>query len=183
MIVSFSDQRVVTGVSIIIGGLSQLEWGLPVYHFQAVGNLAWFSTMTHILTLTVLREKIRSNKTIRMLRIVLMGCLAVLLIFVMAPMGYPTSSAGLGVLFGGGRPVIGPIPLEFPAWCLYHPSLVWASEEGGLIDHTGNAGYDFAYSFLTLGLLVYGYTSESSCFFRILCRDLCCGSLQASLGL
>lgn len=72
-IISFSDQQVLTGISIIIGGLSQLEWGLAVYHFQAVGNLAWFSTMTHILTLTVLREKMRSNKIIRILRIVLMG--------------------------------------------------------------------------------------------------------------
>jgi len=148
-IISFSDQQVITGVSIIIGGLSQLEWGLAVYHFQAVGNLAWFSTMTHILTLTVLREKTRSNKIIRILRIVLMGCLAVLLIFVMAPIGYVTSSAGLI-----------DIPWEFPAWCLYHPSVAWGDEEGGSIDHTGLAGYNFIYSILTLGIIVYAYTSR-----------------------
>jgi hypothetical protein len=148
-IISFSDQQVITGISIIIGGLSQLEWGLAVYHFQAVGNLALFSTMTHILTLTVLREKMRSNKTIRILRIVLMGCLAVLLIFVMAPIGYLTSSAGLI-----------DIPLDFPAWCLYHPSVAWESEEGGLIHHTGPAGYNFIYSILALGVIVYSYTSR-----------------------
>ena len=148
-IISFSDQQVLTGISIIIGGLSQLEWGLAVYHFQAVGNLAWFSTMTHILTLTVLREKMRSNKIIRILRIVLMGwCLAVLLIFVMVPTGYLTSLAGLSE------------PLEFPAWCLYHPSVAWESEDGGLIDHTGPAGYNFIYSILTLGIIVYSYTSR-----------------------
>jgi hypothetical protein len=154
-IISFSDQQVVTGISIIIGGLSQLEWRLAVYHFQAVGNLAWFSTMTHILTLTVLREKMRSNKIIRILRIVLMGCLAVLLIFVMAPIGYLTSSAG-----EFGETLIGPIPLEFPAWCLYHLWVAWKSERGGSIHHTGPAGYNLTYSILTLGVIVYSYTSR-----------------------
>jgi len=162
-IISFSDQQVITGISIIIGGLSQLEWGLAVYHFQAVGNLAWFSTMTHILTLTVMRDKMRSNKTIRVLRIVLMGCLAVLLIFVMAPMGYLTSTAGQGGFIPddvANGTYIGPIPLEFPAWCLYHPSVAWKSEKGGLIDHTGSAGYNLAYSLITLGVVVYSYTSR-----------------------
>jgi hypothetical protein len=31
-IVSFSVQQVITGILVIIGGVSQLEWGLDVYH-------------------------------------------------------------------------------------------------------------------------------------------------------
>lgn len=66
----------------------------------------------------------------------------------MVPTGYLTSLAGLSE------------PLEFPAWCLYHPSVAWESEDGGLIDHTGPAGYNFIYSILTLGIIVYSYTSR-----------------------
>lgn len=41
VIVVMSDQQVVTGISIIISGLSQLRSGIPIYHWQSVVNLAW----------------------------------------------------------------------------------------------------------------------------------------------
>jgi hypothetical protein len=37
-IVSFSDQQVITGISIIIEGITQLGWGLDLYHWQTVAN-------------------------------------------------------------------------------------------------------------------------------------------------
>jgi hypothetical protein len=57
-VLSFSDQQVVTGISIIVAGFLQLQWGLDVYHWQTVANLAWFSAFTHITTLTVYEKKI-----------------------------------------------------------------------------------------------------------------------------
>ncbi|KAE8441095.1 hypothetical protein EG329_005890 [Mollisiaceae sp. DMI_Dod_QoI] len=157
MIMSFSDQQLITGISIVIGGLSQLEWGLAVYHFQEVGNLAWFSTMTHILTLTVLREKIRLEKRLAMkfLRISMMGCLVVMLVCVMAPVGYLTSAYGY---WGSDDPVFGSIPLEFPAWCLFHGSSEWKDEIGKPMIHTAPYGYNTTYIVLSVGLIVYGYT-------------------------
>jgi hypothetical protein len=163
--VSFSDQQLVTGISIIVGGLQQLQWGLAIYHFQEVGNLAWFSTMTHILTLTVLREKmqLKSSLVIRTVRIVLMGCLVVLLACVMAPLGYISSAYGF---YGLGNPgyrndtIQGPIPAEYPAGCLYHPSTEWDGEDGLRILNTGNLGYNKAYIVFTLGLIIYGYISR-----------------------
>jgi hypothetical protein len=41
VIMVLSDQQVITGISIILGGISQLRSGLPVYHWQSVVNLAW----------------------------------------------------------------------------------------------------------------------------------------------
>jgi hypothetical protein len=164
-IVSFSDQQLVTGISIIIGGLQQLQWGLAIYHFQEVGNLAWFSTMTHILTLTVLRQKmqLKSSLVVKSLRIILMGCLVVLLACVMAPLGYISSAYGfygLGNLGYEDDQIQGPIPAEFPAWCLYHPSIEWDGEDGLPILNTGSLGYNKTYIAFTLGVIIYGYTSR-----------------------
>jgi hypothetical protein len=162
--VSFSDLQLVTGISIIIGGLSQLEWGLQVYHFLEVGNLAWFSTMTHILTLTVLRDTIRTNQRLRILRIISMGILVVLLLCVMAPIGYLVSPSSAEASYGHY-----PIRPEFPAWCLYRPSIEWESSlfgprefsvpEYGPIDHS-TSGYNIAYTVLTFGIIIYGYLSR-----------------------
>jgi len=50
-ILSYSDQQVVVGISVLLGGISQLKLGLDSYHWQTIVNLAWFSAFTHILTL------------------------------------------------------------------------------------------------------------------------------------
>jgi predicted PurR-regulated permease PerM len=100
--------------------------GLPVYHFLEVGNLAWFSTMTHILTLTVMRDTVRMNQALRILRIISMGILVVLLICVMAPIGCLVSPLSADGLY--------PITPEFPTWCLYRPSVQWESSLMGLTD-------------------------------------------------
>lgn len=89
-VVSFRDQRLATSMSTIVWGLSQLEWGMSICHFQNVGNLAWFSITTCILTFTVLKGKfqVQPNPVMKIIRVVIMGCLLVLLICVMASFGY-----------------------------------------------------------------------------------------------
>jgi hypothetical protein len=37
-VLSFSDQQVVMGISIIVGGVSQLKGSLDFYHWQTVAN-------------------------------------------------------------------------------------------------------------------------------------------------
>lgn len=61
-IASFSDQQVITGIAILIGGFSQLQWGIGAFHWVNLTNLAWFSAMTHLLTLTTMRQEIRGSK-------------------------------------------------------------------------------------------------------------------------
>ncbi|CZR66579.1 uncharacterized protein PAC_16480 [Phialocephala subalpina] len=167
-IIAFSDQQLVTGVSVVVGGLQQLEWGLPVYYFQQVANLAWFSTITHILTLTILREKMqtKSSALSKTIRIVLMGCLVVLLACVIAPLGYLSSAYGTyGFQASEDSPVQGPIPMEFPAWCLYNPSVTWADENGQPMVHVGTYGYNLSYIIITIGIIFYGYTSRVALLF------------------
>lgn len=80
-----SDQQVITGISIAVAGLLQLRSGIQIYHWFAITNLAWFSTMTHLLTLTILRDEVRSIKPIRVLRIIGMGVLIVFLVNAFIP--------------------------------------------------------------------------------------------------
>ncbi|KAH8670145.1 hypothetical protein BGZ60DRAFT_29445 [Tricladium varicosporioides] len=141
-IVSFSDQQVITGISIIIGGLSQLNAGISVYHWLSVVNLAWFSTITHLITLTVLREEFQKNMPIKILRITGMAVLITMLICVMGPVGYLISDTN-------------GVPNTFPAWCLYHPSIEWRSEKRLL-----GKRYNWLYQLFAIGLLIYSFLTR-----------------------
>ena len=144
-----SDQQVITGVSIIIGGLSQLQTGIPVYHWQSVVNLAWFSAVTHLITLTVLRDEVRSNKTIRIFRLVGMTILMLMLVCVMGPIGYMVT--------------LHAPPPNFPAWCLYQPNLRWTflsehSDEDTIT--VSEKDYNALYVALVLSILIYCFSTR-----------------------
>jgi hypothetical protein len=143
-IVSFSDQQIVTGISVVIGGLSQLQWGISSYHWQAVVNLAWFSTVTHLITLTVLRDQRSSDIHLKSLRAVGMGALMVLLLCAMWPVGYLTTSAFTQ-------------PSEaFPAWCLYQPSLTWNNQDGFELSKS----YNWLYILYANGLIIFSFSTR-----------------------
>lgn len=61
----FSDQQVVTGIAILSAGYSQLHCGLSSYHWEIVIYLAWFSSLTHLTTLTALCQYFHDNPPIR----------------------------------------------------------------------------------------------------------------------
>jgi len=162
VITSFSDQQVVTGLAILIGGFSQLQWGIAAYHWLNVVNLAWFSAMTHLLTLTTLRTQIRGSKTMRALRVVGMGCLVVMLIVALVPVGF--------VL------VDGQFVSNFPAWCLYRPHMDWKispNQTPSPGDESGN--YSWAYVIFAILVLLFGYVSRVRLLFgdeKTLVRDI-----------
>ncbi|KAF7889429.1 uncharacterized protein EAF01_010922 [Botrytis porri] len=79
LILNFSDQQVVLGIAVLIAGVSQLPSGLDSYHWQTVLNLAWFSSFTHVLTLTALRAENYSNNKNKAIRVIAMGVLGVIL--------------------------------------------------------------------------------------------------------
>jgi hypothetical protein len=142
--VSFSDQQIVTGISIVIGGLSQLQWGISSYHWQAVVNLAWFSTVTHLITLTVLRDQKPSDVHLKSLRAAGMGTLMVLLLCAMGPIGYLTND-----------PFSQP-PQAFPAWCLYQPSLTWNDQSGLELLKS----YNWLYILLANSLIIFSFATR-----------------------
>lgn len=67
--------------------------------------------MTHLITLTVLRDGLRSNKTVRLFRLGGMTILVLMLVCVLIPIGYTVALLE--------------IPSHFPVWCLYHPNIEW----------------------------------------------------------
>ncbi|CAG8959005.1 hypothetical protein HYFRA_00012164 [Hymenoscyphus fraxineus] len=116
VIIGLSDQQIITGLSIIVGGLTQLGWGLETFHFQTIGSLAWFSAIAHLFTLTILRDELRSTKLLRYFRLSGMGLLAIMLVCISVPMGYVTSRYSASAV------------TSLPAWCLYHPNIPWSFE-------------------------------------------------------
>ncbi|KAI2637983.1 hypothetical protein GGS26DRAFT_546024 [Hypomontagnella submonticulosa] len=147
-IIGFGDQQLATGFSIIIAGYSQLQSGISSYHWELVCNLTWFSTVTHLITLTSLRTEIKSHRVAKWARIVFMGVLNVLLIITIVPTGY---------LFADSY-----IPNGFPAWCLYRKDMVWEyyydpDDAFYPIYHE----YNLSYILLAVLILGFGYVTRA----------------------
>lgn len=77
----------VTGIAILASGYSQLHCSLSVYHWQIIVYLAWFSSLTHLATLTFLRKHIHGSGKLRFLRVALMTVLVLLLAMALVPTG------------------------------------------------------------------------------------------------
>lgn len=59
-----SDFQLITGLTIMISGAIQLPSGITAYHWQRVIRIAWFSCITHLCCLTVLREHFKQNRSL-----------------------------------------------------------------------------------------------------------------------
>ena len=81
----FGDTQVITSVAILVSGYVQLPCGLSAYHWQTIVDLAWFSALTHLATLTSLRQYFRSRPTMAILRIIFMGMTLILLAAALQP--------------------------------------------------------------------------------------------------
>ena len=88
-VLMFSDQQMVTGIAILAAGYSQLPCSISSFHWQILVYLAWFSSLTHLTTLTVLRKYFRDNPTIWTWRAFLMLVNVLMLGFAILPTGNP----------------------------------------------------------------------------------------------
>lgn len=80
MILSFSDQQIVTGLAILIAGYCEmLSTNLSVYHWNVIVYLAWLSSCVHIAFIILLRDRLNRNHALRNFRIAAMFCLLSLL--------------------------------------------------------------------------------------------------------
>ncbi|KAJ5922900.1 hypothetical protein N7516_010603 [Penicillium verrucosum] len=84
-VVAMGDLQLVTGFSILVSGAVQLSCGLTVYEWQIAVYLAWFSCLTHLSCLMVLRSYLYVHTFGRTWRLVAMGLLAILLIVGLLP--------------------------------------------------------------------------------------------------
>ena len=86
-ILMFSDQQLVTGIALLTSGYAQLHCGLSSYHWQMVVYLSWFSSLTHLTTLTVIRRYFRDNPEARLWRAILMLTMFTMLGIALLPTG------------------------------------------------------------------------------------------------
>ncbi|KAK0724278.1 hypothetical protein B0H67DRAFT_567570 [Lasiosphaeris hirsuta] len=80
VIMALSDVQIVTGIAILVSGYYSATRGMSGYHWRMMVRVAWFSTITHLAALSCLRTYLHENKFTREIRLLLMGCLAVMLI-------------------------------------------------------------------------------------------------------
>ena len=117
----YSDQQSLTGIAILVSGFSQLNCSLATYHWQLTFDLAWFSSIIHLTTLTCLRQYFQARPALRLWRLIFMAITALLL-----------SAA----LFSTGSIANNTDP-SFPAKCLFHPN----SSKAVDINHAYNGWY------------------------------------------
>ncbi|KAI9721824.1 MAG: hypothetical protein M1812_002160 [Candelaria pacifica] len=106
----FSDTQNLSGIAILVSGYIQLSSGLDLYQWEILVDLAWFSSSTHLTTLTALREFFRQRTPMAVIRTICMGFNLVLLLVAMVPLGYSSS--------GSASPA--------HAVCLFELNLSWA---------------------------------------------------------
>ena len=94
-VLMFSDQQIVTGIALLASGYSQLPSGLDAYHWQIVVYLVWFSSFTHLTTLTVLRSYFQEYPATRLWRIIFMIVTVSLLGVALLPTGNQWWFSGL----------------------------------------------------------------------------------------
>ena len=86
-VLMFSDTQIVTGIALLVSGYTQMKGGIDVYHWQILVYLVWFSSLTHLTTLTVLRQYFRSNPAVRSWRAFLMLATVIMLGVALLPTG------------------------------------------------------------------------------------------------
>lgn len=83
----FSDQQLVTGIALLTTGFTQLNKGITSYHWSILVYLSWFSSLTHLTTITVLKAYFLENRVVRSWRIMGMGGLGLMLCAALWPTG------------------------------------------------------------------------------------------------
>ena len=103
----------VTGLALLISGYTQLGCGISAYHWQTTIYLVWFSSLTHLSTLTFLRQYFYENRPLLWGRLFFICLIAGLLLGALAPTGSSdwTTSSDTGT-----------ITLSIPAQCFYNQS-------------------------------------------------------------
>ncbi|KAK0703952.1 hypothetical protein B0T26DRAFT_757447 [Lasiosphaeria miniovina] len=84
-ILAMCDIQIVTGLGILVSGYADLRHGISAYHFLLVVLVAWFSNLTHIAGLTVLRRYLHRKPFEKWIRLSLMMILSVMLLTAMGP--------------------------------------------------------------------------------------------------
>lgn len=153
----FSDQQLVTGIAMLGAGYSQLSYGLPVYYWQIVVQLTWFSSVTHLATMSLLQQYFWKYSAARWWRIGLMIVLAAMQILALVPSGF----ADWGTTISGDEVTLS---YSIPVACYYSQS---DYRPGGRIYNQireSYAGFSLSLNWgsfsMTMAYLIISYTTR-----------------------
>lgn len=143
-VLAFSDQQSVTGIAILVSGYSQLASCQPmtVYNWQITVDLAWFSSITHLTTLTCLRNYFQKRRALRIWRLSCMTINAVILAIALGSTGWESVSPAM------------------PALCLYRPKNVILVTTDPDPDANNTPVYNSFYIAITATFLVFSYLAR-----------------------
>lgn len=82
------DVQLFNGLGILTSGFISISCGLQAYHWQIVVYLAWFSSVTHLSCLTILRQYLSRRPTETYVRYILMVVLVLVLMVAIVPTGF-----------------------------------------------------------------------------------------------
>ena len=139
-VLAFGDQQIVTGIAILVSAYAQIHCGLQLYHWQIAVDLALFSSITHLTTLTCLRGYFRERKSLRTIRLIFMGTIYIMLSVALSTTGY------MPVTFNNA----------IAAWCLF--------QKKSSHDKT-DYFYNWLYVLILLSYLTVSYTSRATQLF------------------
>lgn len=133
-------------MAILLTGYTQLHSGISSYHWQVIVDLAWFSTLSHLATLTALRGYFRKQPRMAACRAVFMGVLLVLLAMALGPTRYISQYA------------TSPVPVK----CLYSPTAYTDIRKavGNQLPPDGLQAYNKPLIVLSLAFLVLSYVTR-----------------------
>ena len=143
---AFSDQQCITGIAILLSGYSQLfnlqnTKPMTVYNWQISVDLAWFSSITHLTTLTCLRHYFRQRRALSLFRIACMTVNAVILAVSIGSTGWQTFDVGI------------------PALCLFDTSWIYHHDTSG--DYwSDDIVYNDLYVAITATFLAFSYLTR-----------------------
>lgn len=81
LLFALSDQQLVIGIAIMVAGLIH-PCSRSVYHFDIIAALGWFSSITHLSSLTVLRDYLINHPRTRDLRVIgMLSVFSLLIVF------------------------------------------------------------------------------------------------------
>lgn len=169
-ILAFSDTQLVTSLAILTSGYLQLSCGLSLYHWQTVVDLAWFSALTHLTTLTSLKRYFRSYPFMAACRVLVMGIVLILLSVAFVPTGYAWQRDGDAI-----QEDVDPTKdlyayfMSSPAVCLFSPTSkdavisqvdLLTADSGFYGYSSGNYHYNTSIVVLSLAYLLTSYGSR-----------------------
>lgn len=85
-ILAICDQQLITGLGVLTAGYVQVfYYDLSAYYWNSVVYLAWISSTTHLVTISMIRDKLNASKVLRNIRLCVMLCILAMLVAALVP--------------------------------------------------------------------------------------------------